>query len=342
MKETNVKIRFINVLIVLFILSILAFLTAFLFGSSNVSVLELMEVFKNTAPKSTHIIFFNLRLPRALLAFISGGALSICGACLQGVFKNPMANSYVLGVSSGAALGATIAIAFGLDIAFLGFSAVTILAFIVSIIIIFIVYNISKINGRMSTFTLLLSGIAMSSLCSALMYALMIAFRDKMENIVMWSMGSFSSATWEKLYIGAPIMIISSALCLIFSRDLNIMLQGDEASRHLGVNPDATRRNLIIITTIATSSAISISGTIGFVGLIVPHIIRLIIGPDHKKLLITSFIAGGVFLLICDTLARVILNNQEIPVGVITALIGVPFFLYLLRNGRKAVWVLLI
>lgn len=333
MKKIYMKLKYIN--IILFVLCIVSFLAAFLLGSSNVSIKELITIFKNTAPKSTHIIFFSIRLPRALLAFIAGGALSICGACLQGMFKNPMADSYVLGVSSGAALGATIAISFGLNITFFGFGAVTILAFVFAIAIILIVYNISKIKGSISTFTLLLSGIAMSSLCSAIMYALMIIFRDKMENIIMWSMGSFATATWSKVYVGAPIMLISSAICLLYARDLNIMLQGDEAARHLGVNPNSTRRNLIIITTIATSSAISITGTIGFVGLIIPHVIRLIVGPDHRKLLYVSFVFGGIFLLLCDTVARTILEHQEIPVGVITALIGVPFFLYLLRNGRK-------
>ena len=319
----------------LFLLSILSFLSAFLFGSSKVSFAELISIFQGTAPKSTYIIFFNLRLPRAILAFISGGALSISGACLQGIFKNPMADSYVLGVSAGAALGATIAIAFGLNIALFGFSAVAILAFVFAMIVILSVYSISKINGKISTFTLLLAGIAVSSLCTAFMYALMIAFRDKMENIIMWSMGSFSTATWDKLYVGAPVMILSSALCMIYSKDLNIMLQGDEAARHLGVNPNFVRQILIVLTTIATAMAISISGTIGFVGLIIPHITRLIIGPDHRRLLPASFLSGGVFLLICDTLARLVLENQEIPVGVITALIGVPFFLYLLRNGRR-------
>ncbi|MBN2879651.1 MAG: iron ABC transporter permease [Clostridia bacterium] len=335
MEENNKKKRFINFLIVLFILTVFSFLAAFLFGSSRVSFKELILIFNNTAPKSTHIIFFNIRLPRALLSYIAGGALAISGACLQGIFRNPMADSYVLGVSSGAALGATIAIAFGVDIAFLGFSSVTILAFIFASFVIIAVYRISKINGTMSTFTLLLSGIAISSLCSAFMYAIMVASRDKMENIIMWSMGSFTTATWDKLYVGAPVMIIASALCLIYARDLNIMLQGDEAARHLGVNPNSTRRNLIILTTIASSAAIAISGIIGFVGLIIPHVVRLIIGPDHRKLLVASFFSGSVFLLISDTISRVLIYKHEIPVGVITAFIGVPFFLYLLRNGRK-------
>lgn len=335
MKNINIKIRYVN--IILFALCILAFLVAFLFGSSGVSLKELIAIFNNTAPKSTYIIFFKIRLPRALLAFVSGGALSICGASLQGMFKNPMADSYVLGVSSSAALGATIAISFGLNLSFLGFGAITLLAFIFAIVNIIVVYNISKIRGKISTFTLLLSGIAMSSLCTAIMYCLMIIFRDKMEHIIMWSMGSFTSASWSKVIVGAPIMIISSLLCLLYARDLNIMLQGDLASRHLGVNTSKTRRNLIILTTIATAAAVSISGPIGFVGLIIPHIVRLIIGPDHKKLMYVSCLLGGIFLLLCDTLARVLIDNQEIPVGIITSLIGVPFFLYLLRSGRKTI-----
>ncbi len=316
-------------------LGIAAFAAAFLFGSSGVSLSGLIELINGTAENNVSIIFFNLRLPRALLAFASGGALSIAGACLQGMFKNPMADSYVIGVSSGAALGATLAIAFGGSMAFLGFGTVTIFAFIGALLSVFIVYNLAKIKGKVSTFSLLLSGIAVSALASALVYCVMILFRDKMEHIVMWTMGSFSSPSWEKVAVVLPVMIVSSALCLFYAKDLNIMLQGDEAARHLGVDSAKVRRSLIIITTLAAAAAVSVSGIIGFVGLIVPHILRLIIGPDHRKLLIYSFFGGGIFLLLADTLARILLDGQEIPVGVITAVIGVPFFLYLLRRGKK-------
>ena len=317
-------------------LGIAAFLAAFLFGSSGISLSELPALLAGTAEKSVTTIFFNLRLPRAILAFISGGALSIAGACLQGMFKNPMADSYVIGVSSGAALGATLALTFSASLAFLGFGAVAILAFIGALLAVFAVYSLAKIHGKVSTFSLLLAGIAVSTLCSALVYCIMILFRDRMEHIVMWTMGSFSSASWDKVAFSIPPMLLASALCVLFARDLNIMLQGDEAARHLGVDAGRVRRSLILLTTLAAACAVSASGIIGFVGLIVPHILRLILGPDHRRLLPFSFFGGGIFLLICDTLARLVLDSQEIPVGVITAVIGVPFFLVLLRRGRRS------
>lgn len=315
---------------------IAAILAAFLLGSSGISLRELWALMRGEASKGVTTIFINLRLPRAILAFASGGALSVAGACLQGMFKNPMADSYVIGVSSGAALGATIALTFASTLDFLGFGAVALLAFLGALAATFMVYSLARIHGKVSTFSLLLSGIAISTLCSALVYCLMILFRDKMEHVVMWTMGSFSSASWEKVAFAVPAMLAASVLCMFFSRDLNILLQGDEAARHLGVDAGRVRRTLIVLTTLAAASAVSVSGIIGFVGLVVPHILRLILGPDHRTLLPVSFFGGGIFLLGCDTLARVLLDSQEIPVGVITAIIGVPFFLFLLRRGRRA------
>jgi len=313
-----------------------AFFAAFLLGSSGISVRELLALMEGNAEKSVAIIFFQLRLPRVILAFAAGGSLSIAGACLQGMFKNPMADSYVVGVSSGAALGATIALTFSAALSFLGFASVAILAFIGALLAVFAVYSLARVHGKVSTFSLLLSGIAVSTLCSALVYCMMILFRDKMEHIVMWTMGSFSSASWDKVIFAVPPMVVASGLCLLFSRDLNIMLQGDEAARHLGVDSGRVRLWLIVLSTLAAACAVSVSGIIGFVGLIVPHILRLILGPDHRRLLPLSFFGGGIFLLVCDTLARIALDSQEIPVGVITAMIGVPFFLVLLRRGRRA------
>jgi iron complex transport system permease protein len=322
-------------IIVLLPLGIAAFVSAFLFGSSGVSLSELLALMGGTAKESTHIIFFSLRLPRAILAFVSGGALAIAGACLQGMFKNPMADSYVIGVSAGAALGATVALAFSSSLVFLGFGAVSLFAFIGALLAVTAVYRLASTRGKVTTFSLLLAGIAISTLCSALVYCFMILFRDKMEHIVMWTMGSFTSASWDKVVIAVPAMMVASVLCMFFARDLNIMLQGDEAARHLGVDAGRMRRGLIVLTTVAAASAVSVSGIIGFVGLIVPHMLRLVLGPDHRTLLPLSFFGGGVFLLIADTLARLVLSNQEIPVGVITAIIGVPFFLFLLRRGRQ-------
>lgn len=335
MKQAQSKKAVITMAVML-PLGIAAFIAAFLLGSSGISLSELFALIGGTAEKGVTTIFFDLRLPRAILAFISGGALSIAGACLQGMFKNPMADSYVIGVSSGAAFGATIALTFSASLAFLGFGAVAILAFIGALLAVLAVYSLAKIRGKVSTFSLLLAGIAVSTLSTALVYCIMILFRDRMEQVVMWTMGSFSSASWDKVIYAVPPMVIASALCMLYAKDLNIMLQGDEAARHLGVDAGRVRNRLIILTTLAAACAVSASGIIGFVGLIVPHILRLILGPDHRRLLPFSFFGGGIFLLICDTLSRLVLDNQEIPVGVITAMIGVPFFLVLLRRGRRS------
>jgi len=314
---------------------VVALLLAFLTGSSGVSLKALIGLISGQTDNTASIIFFNLRLPRAILALAVGGALSVSGASLQGMFKNPMADSYVVGVSSGAALGATLAMTLGFALPFISFGAITVFAFLGGIIAMFTVYNLARIGGKVSTFSLILAGIAITSLASALIYCMMIIFRDKMESIILWTMGSFSSTGWTEVSVGVPVMVISSALCWMYARDLNIMLQGDESARHLGVNTAVVRRNLLILASIASASAVSVSGIIGFVGLVIPHMVRILSGPDHRTLIPLSFLCGGVFLLLADTLARNVIVGQEIPVGVITALVGVPFFLYLLRKGRK-------
>ena len=333
MKNLNRKAWMLAVALAL--LGVAAFACAFLFGSSGISLSDLADVWAGKARESVFIIFFRIRLPRAILCFFSGGALAISGAVLQGMFKNPMADSYVIGVSSGAALGAAVAMAFSVQLAFLGFGAVQVFAFLGALAAVFTVYRLARVHGKVSMFSLLLAGIAISTLSSALVYCLMILFHEKMESIVMWTLGSFSSASFEKVYFSVPILLIGSAACLFFSRDLNILLQGDEAARHLGIEAAKIRRILLFLTTLIVSTVVSVSGIIGFAGLVVPHMIRMIIGPDHRRLLPLSFIGGGVFLLLCDTIARTVSKNQEIPIGVITAMIGVPFFLFLMRTSRR-------
>jgi iron complex transport system permease protein len=332
-KKFNEKI----LLIILLILTAGAFFVAFIAGSSGLSLAALWDLLtgRQAAPNAK-IIFFDIRLPRALFAYLAGGALAVAGACLQGMFKNPMADSYILGVSSGAGFGAALAISLGLGLSpLLGNFAIAIFAFLGALISVLTVYALSRYRGVLSTVSLILSGIAVSALLSAFVYLIMIMNRDKMEHIIMWTMGSFTSASWDKLQISAPVIVVCSILCMLFSRDLNIMLQGDEEASHLGVDTRRVRSTLLILTTLLSSAVVSFCGIIGFVGLMAPHTLRLIIGPDHKKLLPYSFLGGGVFLLLCDTLARVILAMQEMPVGVITAAFGAPYFIYLMRRNRK-------
>ncbi|MEG0914128.1 MAG: iron ABC transporter permease [Christensenellaceae bacterium] len=329
------KTKFHILILALIIGGVIAFLCAFFMGSSGISFTEFKSVLEGTASQTFINIFMNIRLPRAIGAFVVGAALSVAGCCLQGVFKNPMADPYVLGISSGAALGATVAMVFFQSTTFFGASAVMLFSFIGAICAIFIAYNISKVKGKVSTFSLLLSGFSMSALFTSVIYLIMLLNRDKMESVIMWNMGSLTSVTWEKLYVAVPIILICSTALMIYSKPLNIMLNGDEVSKSLGVDTHKTRRNILILTSLLAATAVSISGIIGFVGLMIPHLLRLVSGPDNRRLMPLCFVGGGVYLLACDIVARLAVSSTELPVGVITAIFGVPFFIFLLHRGRK-------
>lgn len=330
-------VKFKLLLTALILGGIAAFVCAFFVGSSGFSFAEFGDVFNGTASNAVYNIFMNIRLPRAVGAFLVGAALAVSGCCLQGVFKNPMADSFVLGVSSGAALGATIAMTFLTTASIMGVGTIAVFSFAGALVAVFIVYNISRIRGKVSTFSLLLSGFSMSAMFSSVIYLIMLLNRDKMENVVMWNMGSLANMSWEKIWIALPVILVCSTLLMFYAKPLNIMLNGDEVSRSLGVDTHKTRRNMLILTSLLSAVAVSISGIIGFVGLMVPHLLRMVCGPDNKKLMPLCFAAGGMYLLLCDIIARVILNGQEMPVGIVTSILGVPFFIFLLRRGRKGV-----
>lgn len=334
---TKKPVKFQVILLALIIGGIAAFVCAFFVGSSGFSVSEFMKILDGTASQTVYNIFFNIRLPRAIGAFLVGAALAVSGCCLQGVFKNPMADSFVLGVSGGAALGATLAMTVFSSMSVGGAGLIMAFSFIGALAAVFIVYNISKIRGKVSTFSLLLSGFSMSALFSAIIYLIMILNRDKMENVVMWNMGSLTNMTWEKIYIALPAIIVCSTILMFYAKPLNIMLNGDEVSQSLGVDTHKTRRNMLIVTSLLSAIAVSVSGIIGFVGLMVPHLLRMIAGPDNKRLMPLCFVGGGAYLLVCDILARIVLQGQEMPVGIVTAILGVPFFIFLLRRGRKGI-----
>ena len=283
------------------------------------------------------MIILNLRLPRIILAALVGAGLSVVGTSFQGVFKNPMADPYVLGISSGAALGATLTIAFGAGITFLGFSFITVNAFIGAILTTFIVYNIARVGSKIPSTTLLLSGISTSYLLSSIISLVMIFKREDIEKIVMWTMGSLSTANWDQVIILLMVVVPSIAVIYFFSRDMNIMLLGEDSARNLGIEVEKIKKTILFISTVMVAGAVSFTGIIGFVGLIIPHTIRMILGPNHKVVIPFSALLGAIFLIICDTLARTIIPPQEIPVGIITSIFGVPFFLYLLYKTKKKV-----
>ncbi|MBN2898954.1 MAG: iron chelate uptake ABC transporter family permease subunit [Clostridia bacterium] len=282
-------------------------------------------------------IVWSIRLPRVLMAMLVGVGLSISGAAYQGIFRNPMADPYVLGVSSGAAFGATLAIVFIGDHSYMGFSTVTICAFVGALSTIALVYVIGQVHKRNTIATLLLAGIAVSFFLSAIVSLLMIMHREAIERVYLWTMGSMAAANWTKVSAMLPVMVLGIIVLLAFSRDLDVMVSGEEEAKSLGINVDVVRKILLVSTSIMVASAVSVSGIIGFVGLIVPHTVRLFFGSSHKVLLPTSALCGGIFMVVTDTFARIAMPPVEIPVGAITAVVGAPYFIYLLlsRSGKR-------
>lgn len=288
-------------------------------------------------PPSHVTIIWKIRLPRIILALFVGMGLSIVGATFQGLFKNPMADPHVLGVSSGAALGAVIAIVSGLTGSFMEQNIVGVLAFIGALMTTWIVYHIAKVGHKVPTVTLLLAGIALSFFLSAMISAIITFNLNQMEQIIFWTMGSLAAARWEQVYFVAPLILFGSVMIFLFSRELNGMLLGDESAKSLGIDVERTKKILLIIASLMVAATVSASGIIGFVGLIIPHAVRMVVGPDHRNLLPFSALIGGIFMILCDTLARVIVPPMEIQVGVVTALLGAPYFIYLLYQHKKQV-----
>ena len=247
-----------------------------------------------------------------------------------------MADPYVLGVSAGAAVGASLAIVLGIGFTLLGVNTVPISAFAGSLIAIFVVYNISRVGSRVPVTTLLLSGIAVSIFLSAIVVVLQVIAGERLHIIVFWLMGSFSYVEWADIWAILPLICFGTVATYVYARELNILALGEETAQHLGVEVEKAKKVLLIFGSLITAAAVSISGLIGFIGLIIPHMTRIVIGPDHRILLPTSIIVGATFLVICDAVARVIISPVELPVGVITALAGGPFFIYLLRKKKES------
>lgn len=276
-------------------------------------------------------ILLAVRLPRVLLGAAVGGSLATSGCAMQGLFRNPMASPYVLGVASAAALGASLVLLFGLD----GFWMVP-AAFAMGLGGALTAYGMARIGRRVPVGTLLLSGIALSLFFSALVsFAQYLADDQQLRRIVFWLMGGLWDATWRKLILCALCGGLALVGLIYFARDLNLLLEGEVTAADLGVEVEKVRLWVLCLATLAVSAAVAIAGVVGFVGLIVPHAMRLLVGPDHRLLLPASALGGGLLLVWTDTLARSLAAPVEIPVGILTALLGVPFFLYLLRSRRR-------
>ncbi|MCW4035248.1 MAG: iron chelate uptake ABC transporter family permease subunit [Candidatus Bathyarchaeota archaeon] len=282
-------------------------------------------------------VVLNIRFPRVLAATVVGVALTCAGVVLQGLLRNPMADPYVLGISAGASLGASLAIAFGLGSTFLGYLyGVPLMAFVGALATIFIVYNIAKRGNGSSMLSMLLIGIAASAFLSAIVSLIKLISSEALHGIIYWIMGSLQFSGWNHVIIASPLIFVGMVVIYYFSRDLNMIALGETQAKHLGVDADKLKTRMLVCASLITAAAVSISGIIGFVGLIIPHITRLLIGPDHRILIPASSLLGAIVLILCDTMARTVMSPAEIPVGIITALLGCPFFVYLLLRRRTS------
>jgi iron complex transport system permease protein len=283
-------------------------------------------------PSSWLTIVLDIRLPRVLAGVIVGASLAMAGAIMQGIFRNSMADPFIVGVSSGAALGASLALLLQLSLHKLMKIYISpILSFVGALVAVFIVYEISRVDDKVPVETLLLAGVAISSFLSALTSALIYTVSRDVYNVLFWLTGSLSVSKWNDVLVSLITFIMGLSI-LLFSRDMNAMLLGEDVAKSLGTEVEYVKRVAIVLSSIVTATAVSTSGIIGFVGLIVPHMTRLLVGPDHRVLIPFSALVGGIFLLWCDIIARVFF---PLPVGIVTALFGAPFFIYLLKKRKQ-------
>jgi len=283
-------------------------------------------------------ILFQIRFPRVLGGALVGAALATAGVLFQGLLRNPMADPYIIGTSSGAALGATIAMVVPVSAAFLGFGLVSLAAFAGGLGAVFLVYNLARVGGRTPIISMLLAGFVVSALLAAII-SFMIAISDRLDlnirSVYSFLMGHISVVGWEQLAVIAPLVVGGLVLARLYAFRLNAFALGEEGAAYVGIDVERDKIVILSVGSLLTAAAVSIGGLIGFVGLVMPHAVRLILGPDHRLLVPAAALAGAVFVVAADLLARVVLAPAEIPVGVITAIVGAPFFLYLLRRGRR-------
>jgi len=296
------------------------------------------EIFERTWENGTESIIWTIRFPRVLMAFLVGAGLSLSGILMQALTKNALADPYVLGISSGASAGAVAVIMYGFFSAFGNFH-ITVGASLGAVISIVIALRVSSIHNRITPTQLVLSGIAVSAFFSAITNTMIYYNKtgsDKVRTAMYWMMGSLSGATWPKVIYIFFAFLICLIVLSFFCSSLDVLMMGDDAASTLGLNLRRTRLSVIAICTILTGAIVSVSGVIGFVGLLIPHITRSIVGSKHARLIPASVIVGGTFVILCDVLCRVLVAPEELPLGVVTAFFGAPFFLFLIRkSGQK-------
>jgi iron complex transport system permease protein len=318
-----------------FLFLALALLLSIAIGSVFISPAEIWRSLSGHGADTSFAILWKIRLPRTVLVLLTGAGLGISGASYQGLFRNPLADPYLIGVASGAGLGAVIAMSFQMQYSNWGLFIVPLTAFIMALLTVAIVYMIARIGHTVPTTNLILAGVAVSSFATSLTSFLMLRSTDDMRRALGWLLGGSIQNGWNSIFAVLPFILIGVGILLASGHALNLLQFGDDQAQQLGLNVTRTRTIILVAASLVTATAVSFSGIIGFVGLIVPHLMRMWVGGDYRRLLPLSLISGATALLIADVISRVVLAPQEIPVGIVTALTGAPFFLWVLRRSKN-------
>lgn len=329
----TLKYLFTIALLLLFLL--FAFILSLSLGEVSFSFIDILQIFKSGNYDLKYSILTKIRLPRIILAIAVGGSLSLSGAILQGIYRNPLVEPYTLGISGGAALGVSFVIIMGFK-SFVSAFALPLAGFTGAIVVVFLVYVFSVQKGSIHTNRMLLTGVMISFIAASLMMLLMaVASNESLRSIIFWTMGSLDETDTLLIKIAITASLLALFFSYFFARDLNALRFGEEKAMHLGINTALSIRFLFVIASLLTGISVAVAGIIGFVGLIIPHIMRIFVGNDYRIILLSSFIGGAAFLLLCDTLARTIILPNELPVGVITGIVGGIVFMLILRNKYR-------
>lgn len=337
MKRKQKRILFLIGAVGLFVI---VFMISLSIGTVHIPLNKIFDIFfGNESSELTYkIVIKDIRLPRIILSFMVGSGLAVAGTIFQGIIRNPMVDPYIVGISAGAGTGVTIAMVFSLGFKFYYISSIPLMAFTGAIFTVYIVYRLARVGNSFPITTFLLAGIAVNFFLNAIMSFLMVLESDNLHKVIYWLMGSLAVSSWNEITIILPYYMFGLIPIVYFLKDLNIILLGEENALYLGVDVERVKIILITSATLITAAVVSVSGVIGFIGLIIPHIARMLIGPDHRRLLPVAWFLGGLFLMISDDIARSVLQPLEIPVGIITAFAGAPYFIYLLRKKKNEYW----
>jgi iron complex transport system permease protein len=290
-------------------------------------------------PETYAVIIHRIRLPHTILIALTGAALAGSGAAYQGVFRNPLADPYLIGVAAGAGLGAVTAMSIRPPQGLIGLYLIPFAAFLGAILTIIVVYNVARVGKSLPTTTLILAGVAVSAFATALTSYLMLRSSGELHRAVSWLLGGSSVSGWAPIWVVLPYLIIGLSTLILSGHPLNVLQFGEEQAQQLGLSAERAKGLIILAASLTTAAAVAFAGIIGFIGLIVPHLVRILWGHDYKRLIPISILGGGTALLLADLLARILLAPQVLPVGIVTALVGAPFFLWILRRAKnQAFW----